>query len=323
MAKSSLLIEIGKRLEKCLEICREVNNGMETLRNLFSEFRLVPGNVKCYGDFLGDVLSGPVYTPYRRPYTISHYRKQMANSVMKNKRKRVQGNPMNCVRDPWDVSVLFGDAGAVKSPAVFGVIGYTGAVKSPVVFVDRLLCQHVVVVEPSCDVAPMPFGSRSEFIDERGSVPASSEGTLYMACDARGGSTYDDQSEGAFLRGVAPREDGILPGPLSEPCELQVFNESTPIEGSRSSLTDSRGLVPAPPGDTLYGVPSSSLAFLVDDVPEHVNGFSGSLVEFCPGFGLSPVISDIGVSPSSEQETMPSKVGDDDKLVAFIMMCRS
>ena len=115
--------------------------------------------------------------------------------------------------------------------------------------------------------------------------------------------TEYEQREGKLTTGVAPEIFDYLDASTSEPCELQVFNESMPIEGSRSSFTDSRGLVPAPPGDTLYGVPSSSLAFLVDDVPEHVNGFSDSVVEFCPGFGPSPVISDIGVSPSSQQET--------------------
>ena len=278
MAKSSLLIEIGKRLEKCLEICREVNNGMETLRNLFSEFRLVPGNVKCYGDFLGDVLSGPVYTPYRRPYTISHYRKQMVNGIMKNKRKQCKGNPVNSVRDPRDVSVLFGFAGAVKSPVVFGFAGAGG------VFPDGPVV--VGCAASPCDVAPI--------------------GTTSLD----GGTVITEyRSEGAFLRGVAPRDYGDLSGTMTEPCELKFLsNEGMPIEGSRSSV-DFRASMPAPPGDTLNCMPGFGKAFPDEMVHENVIEISESLVDFA-------MISDDDVFRTGTQETKP-KVSDDVELVAF------
>ena len=127
---------------------------------------------------------------------------------------------------------------------------------------------------------------------------------LKMTTDLDGGTVITEyQCEGQVLTGVVPEDADYLDGTNGEPSELNQFLniERMPI-GSRS-LVDVRGLVPAPPGDTLYGVPSNGKAFPVDDVPEHVNGFSDSVVEFCPGFGLSPVISDIGVSPSSQQET--------------------
>ena len=109
-----------------------------------------------------------------------------------------------------------------------------------------------VFVEPPCDVAPMPLGSRSS-IDERGSVPASSEGTYYKACDETG-SNYnayqccDERENGISSTGVVPEElccdlgvTGALDSSESpEPSELSQFlNEKVMPIGSRSCVEHS------------------------------------------------------------------------------------
>ena len=115
----------------------------------------------------------------------------------------------------------------------------------------------VVVAASPCDVAPI--------------------GTTSLD----GGAVITEyRSEGKVSRGDGPRDADYLAGTNAEPSELAILsNVCTPI-GSRS-LVDVRGLVPAPPGDTLHGMPTGFIkAFPVNDVPEHVNGFSESLVVF-------------------------------------------
>ena len=68
MAKTSFLLEFGNRLENCFELCGDLVNGVETLRNQFSKFSPVNVNRGCV-DFLCNV-SGPVYTPYPIPLAI-------------------------------------------------------------------------------------------------------------------------------------------------------------------------------------------------------------------------------------------------------------
>ncbi len=217
-------------------------------------------------------LVDPSYTPRRIPYTIAYHRIQFRKQCFRQKRKHIKGMPVDFVRDPRDVFVNDFSTGAVKCPVDFGFS--TGAVKCPVDFAAS-----------PCDVA-LPGDDNLD-------------GSAFIT---------EYRSEGKVFRGVGP-QDANLAGTDAEPSELSA-NECMPV-GSRSSI-DSQGLVPAPPGDTYVRMPIFSEEFPENEiVPEHVIGFSESLVEPFTN-GVSPVISDIGVFRTTQE---PPPV--DDELVAF------